>query len=314
MKTTNLLKFKTTYALLIMAMAVVVVSCKKNSNNDVPPTAKSSTSELTKDEQIAIAKAGFSTTGATKTTGGYLVEGDIFLTLSDLQTQADFVASLSAKGPKTEHYRTTTIVTGLPRVLKIKVDAGNAQATFTTATTEAIKRYNDLGLQLSLKLLSPASTETADITIKGADLGKTASGATILGQSAFPASGNPGSPIQLNSVYYGNIANSKDLATVVTHEMGHSLGFRHTDYADRTYSCGLTPWQQILKSYGINVADNEGEAGVGDFYIPGTPKGAEPNSWMLACSNGTDRPFTAGDITALKLFILRNNRYKRENQ
>jgi hypothetical protein len=68
--------------------------------------------------------------------------------------------------------------------------------------------------------------------------------------------------------------------------MGHCIGFRHTDYFDRSYSCG-------------GAADNEGDGGVGAIHIPGTPTGASARSWMLACSDGTDRPFNADDKVAL---------------
>lgn len=40
--------------------------------------------------------------------------------------------------------------------------------------------------------------------------------------------------------------------------MGHCIGFRHTDYMNRSYSCR-------------GSAVNEGSAGVGAVYIPGTP-------------------------------------------
>lgn len=124
----TLLKSKTARTLLVMTIATItVVSCKKNENSNVPPTTKNSTSSLTKEEQITIAKAGFSPTDAAKVAGGYLVEGDIFLTLSALQAQKELVASISGKGPKTEQYRTTNTVTGLPRVIKVKVDAGQVQ-------------------------------------------------------------------------------------------------------------------------------------------------------------------------------------------
>ncbi len=287
----NLLNSKTISFVLLMTVAVVI-SCKKS--NTTTSAEQISNSQLTKAEQTGIARAGFSPTNAVKKDGGYLVEGDIFLSLSDLRIQQDYVASLSKAGLKTEQYQTTNIVTGLPKVIKVKVDAGNQQSVFTTAVTDAIKRYNDLGVKLSFKLLDATSTDTPDITIIGADLGKTSSGATILGQSVFPSNGNPGSPIKLNSTYYASSANSKDLGTVVTHEIGHALGFRHTDFADRRYSCG---YQSFLDYF---IAANEGDGGVGAIHIPGTPDGADAGSWMLACSDGTDRPFTANDIIAIK--------------
>ena len=77
------------------------------------------------------------------------------------------------------------------------------------------------------------------------------------------------------------------LATILAHEIGHCIGMRHTDFADRSYSCGGSP-------------TNEGASTVGAVHIPGTPTGPDPNSWMLACiGSGQNRPFNANDKVAL---------------
>ena len=300
---TNLIIKSGVITLAVMMATTIVISCKKNANNTDVPTETGSV--LTKEEQLGIAKAGFSPTGAFKADGGYIVEGDIFLKPSDLVTQAALIKELQSGKPVTEQYKTTFQVSGLPRVLKIKVSAGAAQKVFTDATTEAIKRYNDLGLELTLTLLDSASATTEDILIKG----ETFSDPRVLGQSAgFPdANGNPATPIKLSNTHYNkDFTNNNLLATVVAHEIGHAIGFRHTDYADRTYSCGLTPWEAFLRQLGISVG-NEGDGGVGAIHIPGTPVGGEPGSWMLACSDGTNRPFTASDVVAIKALYPKTN-------
>jgi hypothetical protein len=75
----------------------------------------------------------------------------------------------------------------------------------------------------------------------------------------------------------------------MAHEMGHCIGYRHTDYMNRAYSCG-------------GNRSNEGQAknGVGAVHISGTPTSADANSWMLACiGNNVNRPFNTNDKTAL---------------
>ncbi|MEL6841818.1 MAG: M57 family metalloprotease, partial [Bacteroidota bacterium] len=74
---------------------------------------------------------------------------------------------------------------------------------------------------------------------------------------------------------------------VITHEIGHCLGLRHTDYFNRSLSCGS--------------GGNEGSAGVGAVHIPGTPTGFDANSIMLACFNSSeDGEFGPFDRVALE--------------
>jgi hypothetical protein len=116
-----------------------------------------------------------------------------------------------------------------------------------------------------------------------------ASGGFItLGSSGFPtANGDPYNEIKMNTntQAYGTNPNVAYLTSVLQHEMGHCIGFRHTDYFNRS-SCGKRK-------------QNEGTAGVGAILIPGTPSGFDAESFMLACSNGGDRTFNANDLIAM---------------
>ncbi len=214
---------------------------------------------------------------------GYAVEGDIFLTAKDINSMLPS-QTVSNGEVHTEHYRTNNIVS-TPRVLNVYMDA-QFNSTMQAAFDEALARYNALNLGLTFQRASSAG---ADIDVLSEKI-KKYYGSTILGRSAgFPDEyGNPATPIVLNSDIYSPRRGSvpADAVTVIAHEIGHAIGFRHTDYMDRSYSCG--------GSY-----SNEGPSNVGAVYIPGTPSGPENGSYMLACSNGTDRPFTSGDQTAL---------------
>jgi hypothetical protein len=214
---------------------------------------------------------------------GYAVEGDIFLTAEEINSMMP-AHTISNHEVKTEHYRTNNVVSA-PRTISVYMDA-EFNSTMQAAFDDALARYNALGLGLTFQR---ASSEGADIDVLSEKL-KRYMGYTILGRSAgFPDEyGNPATPIVLNSDVYNPRRGSipADAATVIAHEIGHAIGFRHTDYMDRSFSCG--------GSY-----SNEGPSDVGAVYIPGTPSGPENGSYMLACSNGTDRPFTAGDVTAL---------------
>lgn len=215
---------------------------------------------------------GFHSEGAVAVEGGYIVEGDIFLTDDDLNSVFDVRAIIVAN---TEQYRTNNLVTGLPRNIKIRVASG-LPASIVTATDAAIARYNAEGLQITFSRV----TSGGNIVIKKAPIW-----AGYIASAGFPSGGNPYNQVLFNTTYATWNANT--LASIIAHEVGHCIGFRHTDYMDRSYSCG-------------GAYSNEGAGSVGAVHIPGTPTGADANSWMLACiGNGNNRPFNNNDKTAL---------------
>lgn len=271
MKSNHFLKF----ALSAVLVGTIVVSCESENNEEIDVI----------DTQVRakLESLGFNTDNLTEDSlngvEGFTVEGDIFLTRDQINEMTP------ASGVGTEHYRTNNIVGPDGRVVSVYMDAA-FNSTMQAAFDDAINRYNSLNLDITFQR---ANSSGADIDILSQKLKRVRGGGVILGRSAgFPdANGDPATPIVLNSDIYnprrGGIP--ADAATVIAHEIGHAIGFRHTDYDQREFSCGR--------------AGNEGDAGVGAVYIPGTPTGPEAGSWMLACSNGTNRPFTSGDQTAL---------------
>nr|WP_295874479.1 M57 family metalloprotease [uncultured Chitinophaga sp.] len=259
-----------------LAAGFMISSCNKNDKQqqDAQPNPVS-------DEVLAQIKAnGFSTDNVRKTEDGYLVEGDILLTAEQLKEK---VGTPTVRVANAEQYRTNNLVTALPRVIKIKVS--NLGTAFIAGTDTAIARYNRLGLRITFQRITSG---TANITIKGFNQGPSG-GYITLGSSGFPTStGNPYATIKMNTnqYAYGSNPNVLYVGSVIQHEIGHCIGMRHTDYMDRSYSCG-------------GSAINEGDGGVGVVNIPGTPTGPDANSWMLACSNGGNRTFNANDIIAL---------------
>jgi len=259
--------------LSIAALALVITSFNSCSDLQEAPNL---TNNLSADVQEQILALGFSPDGAFAYEDGYIVEGDIFLTKEDLnRAQMDLLNDLLIGGE--EQYRTTNLVTGTPRTITVTTSGNNITAALSTAINNAIGRYN--AENLSLTFVRGGSGGGGDINIRVVNTNQ------YIASAGFPSGGDPYDEIKYAKTY-NNYSNGF-MTTVIAHEMGHCIGFRHTDYMSRQYSCG-------------GSAYNEGSAGVGAVHIPGTPTGPDPNSWMLAClSATTNRPFNANDKVAL---------------
>jgi len=252
----------------IALLSILVYSCKKQSKQEQQPE------QISAQVLDKIAALGFSKSNVQIHEEGYLVEGDIVLTENDLNTTPD---SKLLRIAETEQYRTSNLVGSLPRTITVRVSTA-LPSSYVTATNEAIRRYNAEGLRISFSRV----TSGGDIVLSRAP-----SGAGYLASSGFPSGGNPYPSVRVNSAYLGSNPGTNYLATILAHEIGHCIGFRHTDFMNRAYSCGGSPV-------------NEGASTVGAILIPGTPSGPDAGSFMLACiGSGQNRPFNTNDRTAL---------------
>lgn len=288
--------------LAIAAMAMVVFSCEKEdiTSNEVVP-------QSVIDQLYGL---GFNPDGIERVDNGYRIERDIIITDDYLKTQP-----VDVRVPDAEQYRTFNVVnTGGNRTVTVYMEVegtdgggggggngngnGNGRnkntssaafpSTYDLALNEAIARFN--GENLDLSFARTTDQNAADIVVTR--LNKRDERRGVLGSAGFPtSSGDPYNQILMSGVLetsYGLSVNG--IATIIAHEMGHCIGFRHTDYFDRSISCGS--------------GGNEGQetTGVGAVLIPGTPSGASlaDASWMLSCSDGSDRPFNNDDSTALQ--------------
>ncbi len=261
------MKFLTKTLVLLGVLSLSITSCKK----EVKEETSVPQDEVSPAVKARISALGFTSSNAVKTEEGYLVEGDIILTEEDLNSVPQNIFLRIAND---EQYRTNNLVTGLPRVITVS-SSGNVNTAVSDAINSAIGRYNAENLGLTFTRVSSGGNINIRIV----------NGGGYIASAGFPSGGNPYSTVKFNKQYQNYSAGF--LTTVITHEMGHCIGFRHTDYMSRQYSCGGAP-------------SNEGASTVGAVHIPGTPTGPDAASWMLAClSATTNRPFNNNDKTAL---------------
>lgn len=251
-------------ALWCMALAGVMVSCSDqdnlapNSENAVPDNVKAKLLDL-----------GFNPNDVVRDGENYILEGDITLTPAAFAEMSKPTSVPGVAGA--EQYRTYNLVSA-PRTISVRGVSLSSKA--STALDWAIANYNALNTGLTWRRVSSGG----DIVVRQASGG----GGGVAG---FPSGGRPYNSVTL---YTGTLSYDTNVVEhVLTHELGHCIGLRHTDWFNRSYSCGQ--------------GGNEGDGGVGAVHIPGTPTSYDSQSIMLACfSTSEDGEFSYYDRVAIE--------------
>ena len=202
----------------------------------------------------------------------FVVGGDIELSKAELEQLRGMDDAML------KQYRTFNTV-GIQTINVVGYTGGRYALTskMQTALRWAIDNYNALNINKTFNLRYAASTDGDIIVYRNAD--NDGGG----GRAGFPQDGRPFKFVQIYSGMEAYTTNVNE--HVITHEIGHCMGLRHTDYATRQ-SCGQT---------------GEGAGADGAAYIPGTPRGFDPNSVMLACfRTDEDGEFGQFDRVALE--------------
>ncbi|MFC6858965.1 M57 family metalloprotease [Zunongwangia atlantica] len=307
----------------IAIFSLYFISCNDDQNNVDDHLNEI---DLTQETIAMIADLGYDTDNIIPiqnddNTLSYLVEGDILLTEDDLAVKE--VKSVVVANE--EHYSTSLIpefgsvrsvtdrntgeiiITKRQSQLIVVMDRTLPNA-WWNALQIAANRYNslnDLRFKVAIYKSEDPNCQSPCIRVPDADIYITdfypnSDMLGVWGYADPPSeytyttrSGEtrteiiPGAEIHLNILQLQTETDTDFIGSIIAHEMGHTIGFRHTDYFNRSLSCGSGGMEADTKN-------------IGAVHIPGTPVGNSPNSWMLACINrGVNRPFTANDIIAL---------------
>ena len=234
--------------------------------------------EIPADVLQNIERLGFSTDGVfrEKELGGYIIEGDIHITEEELKSVPQEI-----RVPNEEQYRTFNVVKMTPRTIRISVDSKVSSIESNVAT--AIERYNNENLLITFTMLESGRGDI-HFTLAPRNAG-------YLASAGFPTrKGDPHRSIKVNLNAMRSYSEGAK-ASIMAHEIGHCIGFRHTDWYDRSISCGG------------GGSEGQETSGVGAEHIPGTPSkddNVDGGSFMLSCiGSNTDRDFTNFDKIAL---------------
>ncbi|MBZ9731168.1 zinc-dependent metalloprotease [Salegentibacter sp. JZCK2] len=256
----------------ILATGAFLASCQKEETTTLEEAKIEETTQetkISKEDLKQIANLHFNTQDAEaidfllpngETKKSFLIEGDILLDEEQLE-------SLSSANVTDKQYRTYNLVSTPRYVNVIGYTGGSGQGLTSkqrTALQRAINNYNSLNIGLYFTLTFGTNYGPYDIVVYQNPNGEAG------GVAGFPSDGDPYKYVQIYSGMenYSTATNEH----VITHEIGHSVGLRHTDWYSRQ-SCGQS---------------GEAAGSDGAVHIPGTPTGFDSNSVMLACFSASE--------------------------
>jgi len=285
-QTQHIFTMKTIKLLALCAIAAgVLTSCEKK---DISTEIDTANQQISKEVKLKLDAIGVNSSDVTLQKRMFLDgsevsgvrAGDYFSTIENLMS----TPALGSRDATTKQYNTNNLVTGSSRTIDIIGYTGNnsngLNSKEQTGLQWAVNNYNRLNLSISFRLTFGTDFQSKDMVVYH-DPAEEAAGEQG-GVAGFPdASGRPNKWIAIYGLGgYSNNVNEH----VITHEIGHSIGFRHTDWFSRQ-SCGQS---------GESVGSN------GAIHIPGTPTGYDATSIMLACfSTSASGEFNSNDRTAL---------------
>ncbi|MDL2212462.1 zinc-dependent metalloprotease [Bacteroides sp. OttesenSCG-928-J23] len=204
MKTTKFyLGFIAAFVFLFTACSNEEVECSQeyNQSNDI--------------DYISIIKSmGFSLENLIEEEEQFIVEKDIVLIKEDLLFYAN--------EPITRQAQHKNLVSKPNQNdIKVKIHSSTPYSWYN-GINQAIAAWNNIGSSIKMKLVT---TSSYDIEIKAQNKGENN---RVAATGTYPSgNGKPGSTININS-YYDYLSTGQK-AYIIVHELGHNIGFAHSD-------------------------------------------------------------------------------------
>jgi hypothetical protein len=197
----------------------------------------------------------------------FVIEGDIKFNTDDI---------LHPKSLGKQYHTHNLLNNSQVQNIRVRID-GSVSYNWAQGTRNAMQNWNNIS-GVKVNFVEVSSAEDVRVRQQNVQAG-------FLAFATFPQyNGRAGYDITVGAGFANR--SITDQTRTMTHEFGHTLGLRHTNWFDRN-SDG-------------NQSDNEGAGSIGANHIPNTPTSYSSWSIMNAFDNHTGNNFNSADLISIR--------------
>jgi hypothetical protein len=202
---------------------------------------------------VALQELGFSTEGLIDLGADVLVEGDIRMSKASIMAEAALARLRRADDPRGVRFQWfTNALVDDNHISVMRVDLSRLPSEWQTAAREAITQWNQSGASGSdASKVNFYEAQPGDIVLESDFCDGVPGGA--VGCAGFPANGAPFNRVGLETSFGFTAVQRRNL---VTHELGHTIGFRHSNVVPGCNSGRLEDTTNATLAPGTPRCDN----------------------------------------------------------